>query len=187
MDALGITVQQLLTQLISFLILFFLLYKLAYGPIMGMLDSRSQKIKESLEAAETARLEAASSAEKVEAEIASAHHGAKFRSDSCFKVITKSSESSTICVHLCDSKLNCLRKPDDKRYVFSPWSSSSFLPSTLKQRFNLSTFPNVKRADRLVRPFPTIGSGTGSPTFCPRPKRSPACRFLSSACALSCS
>ena len=72
MDALGITVQQLLTQLVSFLILFFLLYKLAYGPIVGMLDSRSQKIKDSLEAAETARLEAESSAEKVEAEIASA-------------------------------------------------------------------------------------------------------------------
>jgi F-type H+-transporting ATPase subunit b len=72
MDALGITLQQLLTQLISFLVLFILLYILAYKPIMGMLDSRSQKIKESLEAAETARLEAASSAEKVEAEIASA-------------------------------------------------------------------------------------------------------------------
>ena len=72
MDALGITLQQLLTQLVSFLILFFLLYKLAYGPIVGMLDSRSQKIKDSLEAAETARLEAESSAEKVEAEIASA-------------------------------------------------------------------------------------------------------------------
>ena len=72
MDALGITVQQLLTQFVSFLILFFLLYKLAYGPIMGMLDSRAQKIKDSLEAAETARLEAASSAERVEAEIAAA-------------------------------------------------------------------------------------------------------------------
>jgi F-type H+-transporting ATPase subunit b len=72
MDALGITLQQLLTQLVSFLILLFALYKLAYGPIMGMLDSRAEKIKASLEAAETARLEAASSAEKVEAEIASA-------------------------------------------------------------------------------------------------------------------
>ena len=72
MEALGITLQQLLTQLVSFLILFFLLYKLAYGPIMGMLDSRALKIKESLEAAETARLDAASSAERVEAEIASA-------------------------------------------------------------------------------------------------------------------
>jgi F-type H+-transporting ATPase subunit b len=72
MDALGITLPQLLTQLISFLILFFALYMLAYKPIMGMLDSRAEKIKDSLEAAETARLEAASSAEKVEAEIASA-------------------------------------------------------------------------------------------------------------------
>ena len=72
MDALGITVQQLLTQLVSFLFLFFLLYKLAYNPIVGMLDARSQKIKKSLEAAEAARDEAASSANKVEAEIAAA-------------------------------------------------------------------------------------------------------------------
>lgn len=72
MDALGITVQQLLTQLVSFLVLFFLLYKLAYNPIVGMLDARSQKIKKSLEAAEAARDEAASSANKVEAEIAAA-------------------------------------------------------------------------------------------------------------------
>jgi len=72
MEDLGITLPQLLTQLISFLILFFALYKMAYKPIMGMLDSRAEKIKESLEAAETARLEAASSAEKVEAEIATA-------------------------------------------------------------------------------------------------------------------
>jgi F-type H+-transporting ATPase subunit b len=72
MDALGITVQQLLTQLVSFLVLFFLLYKLAYNPIVGMLDARAQKIKKSLEAAEAARDEAASSANKVEAEIAAA-------------------------------------------------------------------------------------------------------------------
>lgn len=72
MDALGITVQQLLTQLVSFLVLFFLLYKLAYNPIVGMLDARSQKIKKSLEAAEAARVEAASSANKVETEIAAA-------------------------------------------------------------------------------------------------------------------
>jgi F-type H+-transporting ATPase subunit b len=72
MDALGITVQQLLTQLVSFLVLFFLLYKLAYNPIVGMLDARSHKIKKSLEAAEAARVEAASSADRVEVEIAAA-------------------------------------------------------------------------------------------------------------------
>ena len=55
MDALGITYQQLLTQLVSFLVLFFLLYKLAYKPIIGMLDSRAEKIKNSLDAAENAK------------------------------------------------------------------------------------------------------------------------------------
>ena len=49
MGALGISISQLLTQVISFLILFFLLYKLAYGPLIKMLDSRSDKIKESLD------------------------------------------------------------------------------------------------------------------------------------------
>ena len=76
MEALGITLQQLLTQLVSFLILFFLLYKLAYGPIVRMLDSRAQKIKESLETAEAARLEAVSSAERVESEISDAREAA---------------------------------------------------------------------------------------------------------------
>ena len=55
MGALGISISQLLTQVISFLILFFLLYKLAYGPLIKMLDSRSAKIKESLDAAEKAK------------------------------------------------------------------------------------------------------------------------------------
>ena len=82
MEALGITLQQLLTQLVSFLILFFLLYKLAYTPIVGMLDSRAKKIKESLEMAEVARLEAESSADRVESEIASARQvGQKIISD----------------------------------------------------------------------------------------------------------
>ena len=69
MDALGITYQQLLTQLISFLVLFFLLYKLAYKPIIGMLDSRAEKIKNSLDAAENAKKDAESTAEKIEKEI----------------------------------------------------------------------------------------------------------------------
>ena len=66
MDALGITYQQLLTQLVSFLVLFFLLYKLAYKPIIGMLDSRAEKIKNSLDAAENAKKDAESTAEKIE-------------------------------------------------------------------------------------------------------------------------
>ena len=72
MGALGISISQLLTQVISFLILFFLLYKLAYGPLIKMLDSRSAKIKESLDAAERANESVKESEDKIQAEISKA-------------------------------------------------------------------------------------------------------------------
>jgi F-type H+-transporting ATPase subunit b len=72
MDAIGINLPGLVTQLVSFLILFFILSKLLYGPISRALDERSNRIKESLEAADRARQDAASSAERVEQEIAEA-------------------------------------------------------------------------------------------------------------------
>jgi F-type H+-transporting ATPase subunit b len=72
MGGLGINLPGLITQLVSFLILFLVLYKLLYGPVTKMLDQRAQKIKASLDAAEEARKQAASSAEKVERELAAA-------------------------------------------------------------------------------------------------------------------
>ena len=72
MGALGISISQLITQVISFLILFFLLYKLAYGPLIKMLDSRSAKIKESLDAAEKAKESVKESEDKIQAEISKA-------------------------------------------------------------------------------------------------------------------
>lgn len=72
MEALGITLPGLLTQLISFTILVFVLYKFLYGPITRMLDERAERIKNSLEAAERARTEAASSAATVEQEMVKA-------------------------------------------------------------------------------------------------------------------
>lgn len=72
MDALGINLPGLLTQLISFTILVIILYKFLYGPITRMLDQRAERIKNSLEAADRAREEAASSAEQVEQEMANA-------------------------------------------------------------------------------------------------------------------
>ena len=72
MDALGINLPGLLTQLISFTILVIVLYKFLYGPITRMLDQRAERIKSSLEAADRARAEAASSAEQVEQEMVKA-------------------------------------------------------------------------------------------------------------------
>lgn len=69
MEALGINLPGLTTQLVSFLILFAVLAKLLYGPIQKTLNERTERIRESLEAADRAKEEAASSAERVEAEI----------------------------------------------------------------------------------------------------------------------
>ena len=72
MEALGINLSVLITQLVSFTVLFLILRKLLFGPISSMLQSRSEKIKESLEAAEKVKNEADESAEKLEKEINSA-------------------------------------------------------------------------------------------------------------------
>ena len=61
MEALGINLPGLTTQVVSFAILFALLYKLLYKPILRILDERSARIKESLEAAERVRQEATES------------------------------------------------------------------------------------------------------------------------------
>ena len=53
----GITLPGLLTQLVSFLVLFGALYLVLYKPMTRMLDSRSLRIRESLESADRARQE----------------------------------------------------------------------------------------------------------------------------------
>lgn len=87
MDALGISLPGLLTQLISFTILMLFLYKFLYGPITRMLDQRADRIKNSLEAAERARSEAASSAAAVEQEMANARQQGQ-------RLITEAQESA---------------------------------------------------------------------------------------------
>ncbi len=58
MEALGINVPGLIGQIVSFIILLVLLSKFAYRPIINMLDQRAERIRESLEAAESVRREA---------------------------------------------------------------------------------------------------------------------------------
>ena len=69
MDALGINVAGLITQLVSFVILFAVLSKLLYKPVLNALDQRSNRIRESLEAAQVARDEAARSREETQQQI----------------------------------------------------------------------------------------------------------------------
>jgi F-type H+-transporting ATPase subunit b len=64
-DAIGFNLPGLASQFINFVILLVLLRLFAYGPVVRMLDRRSQRIRESLEAAELARQESARSEEQV--------------------------------------------------------------------------------------------------------------------------
>ena len=61
MESLGLHVPTLIIYLVNFTILLVLLYLVAYKPILRMIDQRSERIKESLEAADRAREEAAAS------------------------------------------------------------------------------------------------------------------------------
>jgi F-type H+-transporting ATPase subunit b len=59
MEALGLNPVSILFHTINFLILLFILQRFLYKPVMTMLDERSEKIRESVEAAERMRLETA--------------------------------------------------------------------------------------------------------------------------------
>src|SRR6266487_1289639 len=52
MEALGILPGNLIWQCLSFLVLVFLLYRFAYKPVIGILDERADRIRESMEQAE---------------------------------------------------------------------------------------------------------------------------------------
>ena len=72
MEALGINLPGLITQLVSFVILFVVLFKLLYKPVIGMLDQRSERIKESLETADRVRQEASDSQEEMQKQLETA-------------------------------------------------------------------------------------------------------------------
>jgi len=69
MDGLGINLGGLITQIVSFLVLFIILRALLYKPLLKMLDQRSIRIKDSLEAVETSKQEAARSHEEMQRQI----------------------------------------------------------------------------------------------------------------------
>ena len=69
MEALGLHLPQLIAQIVGFLVLLFLLSKLLYKPLLKVMDERSARIKESLEAAESAKEQAAASQEQMQEDI----------------------------------------------------------------------------------------------------------------------
>ncbi len=67
--ALGINLPGLLAQIIGFAILLGIMRAVAYKPILGMMDQRSQRIREGLEAAEKMREQAAQADVTVQARL----------------------------------------------------------------------------------------------------------------------
>ncbi len=69
---LGINLPSLIAYLVNFIILLGILGLFAYKPLLRMLDERTARIRESLEAADRAREEAASSQEAIQVQITEA-------------------------------------------------------------------------------------------------------------------
>lgn len=69
MEALGINLAQLITQIVGISVLLFLLVKFLYRPILKVLDERSARIRESLEAADRAKEQAAASQAQMQDEM----------------------------------------------------------------------------------------------------------------------
>lgn len=65
--------RSLIVQMINFLILLVILHRLLYKPLLGKLEERSVAIKQSLDAAQAARAEAARAQEENEARLRAAH------------------------------------------------------------------------------------------------------------------
>ena len=69
---LGINLPSLIAYLVNFILLLGILGVFAYKPLLRMLDERTERIRESLESADRARQEAASSQEAIQEQITEA-------------------------------------------------------------------------------------------------------------------
>ena len=77
METLGVHLPSLLIYLVNFLLVLGLLFAFAYKPILRLMDQRADRIRESLEASERAREEAASSQQAVEDQLVEARREAQ--------------------------------------------------------------------------------------------------------------
>lgn len=77
MEALGINLNFLIAQIVNFLLLMVILRMFLYRPMLNMLETRREKIRESLSAAEKARAEAANRSRENEEIIAQARRQAQ--------------------------------------------------------------------------------------------------------------
>ncbi len=77
MDQLGVNGWQLLIQLAAFLIFIYLLWRFALGPIVGVLDQRQDRIRDSMEAAERMQAELKATQARNEEVLQEARRGAQ--------------------------------------------------------------------------------------------------------------
>lgn len=66
---LGVNLPSLIAYVINFIVLLGILFLFAYKPLLRVLDQRAERIRESLEAADQARREAASSREAIDEQL----------------------------------------------------------------------------------------------------------------------
>jgi F-type H+-transporting ATPase subunit b len=71
-EQLGVLLPNLIWQCLAFLLLIFLLQRFAYKPIVGMLDERANRIRESMEQAEQIKADNAAAAQRAQQIIAEA-------------------------------------------------------------------------------------------------------------------
>ena len=77
MDALGINGWNLIVQLVAFMIFIWLLWRYALGPIVGVLDQRQDRIRDSMEAAQRMQAELQATAARNEEVLAEARRDAQ--------------------------------------------------------------------------------------------------------------
>ena len=77
MGELGVDVWKLIVQIVAFVLFVVLLWRLALGPIVAMLDQRSNKIRESMAAAERMQVELQQTAARNEEAMAQARQEAQ--------------------------------------------------------------------------------------------------------------
>lgn len=87
LNNLGINVKLLIAQIINFLVLLFVLYKFAYGPILKMLNDRTNKIEKGLKDAEASQQKLAEIEAKEKEVLKKAREEAQ-------KIITKAEETA---------------------------------------------------------------------------------------------
>lgn len=77
MEALGINTTWLIAQIVNFGLLLFILSRLAYKPVLNALNTRKQKIQESLDYAESVKKQAAEQQKDFDRKLEEARRGAQ--------------------------------------------------------------------------------------------------------------